>query len=307
MNTSAESNLKTSLSTNEMEFKTELVTPAYAATLLRGNIDNRRADRNRVKKYSAEMRDGRWKMTHQAVAVAADGRIVDGQHRLMAIVDSGVAIEMLIAHNADPSTFGVVDQGKVRSGSDVFTIGGLKGPNMAAIARLVYLYAHYQEENKWAGISDKITNKMLFDWAVTPLDDHPEVRIGDILKIACNMETKFRKEIKGLGSVVGAAIACAHLYGDIDAEKSFELVFDPLMTCIGLSPGTPVYALHRTLSKRADKRIEGAFQETTKSGIEANRARLSGLLTVIDDAFEQRSRTSYSFPIGQPMKEINCG
>jgi hypothetical protein len=287
-----------------MEFKTELITPAYAATLLRGNTDNRRPDRNRVKKYASEMQAGRWKMTHQAVAVAADGRIVDGQHRLMAIVESGQAIDMLVAHNADPATFGVVDQGKVRSGSDVFTIGGLKGPNISAIARLVYLYEHHFHENKWASCGDKITSQMLFDWAQSPLPEHPELCIGDVLKTAAKLETKFRKEIKGLGSVVGAAVACAELYGGIDANQAFTLVFEPLMTCIGLSPGTPVYALHRVLSKRADKRVEGAFQEINRSGIETNRARLSALLTVIDDAFEQRSRQSYSFPIGQPMKNI---
>ena len=289
-----------------MDFKSELITPAFATQLLSGNRDNRRPDRIRVGRYAHEMKSGRWMKTHQPVAIAADGRVVDGQHRLMAIVESGISVEMTVAYNADPKTFGVVDQGKVRSGSDVFTIGGIKGPNISAIARLVYLYETDFNATTWNKTSNAVTSQMLLDWANQAGPQHPEVTIGAVLKRASVLETKFRKEVKKLGSAVGASLAIAEIYGGISCEQAFELVFQPIMSCIGLREGTPVYALHRVLSKRGDKRSDNAFQDHQPGHIDTNRARVSGLLQVIDDAFNGRERRNYHFAIGQPMKDIRA-
>jgi hypothetical protein len=62
------------------------ITPETAAAMLAKNIGNRIPRPNTVRFYAAEMTAGRWQETHQALAVDCDGNLVDGQHRLLAIV-----------------------------------------------------------------------------------------------------------------------------------------------------------------------------------------------------------------------------
>ncbi|MFF3864088.1 hypothetical protein [Streptomyces sp. NPDC002209] len=57
---------------------------------------------------------GEYLLTHQPVAFDALGRLIDGQHRLAAVVQSGVTVQMWVIIGADPDTFGVVDTGLAR-------------------------------------------------------------------------------------------------------------------------------------------------------------------------------------------------
>lgn len=60
-----------------------------------------------------DMREGHWDTTHQGIAIATDGTLVDGQHRLMAVVESGVTVRMNVTFNAPKSQH--IDSGNSRS------------------------------------------------------------------------------------------------------------------------------------------------------------------------------------------------
>lgn len=60
-----------------------------------------------------DMREGHWDTTHQGIAIATDGTLVDGQHRLMAVVESGVTVRMNVTFNAPKSQH--IDSGNCRS------------------------------------------------------------------------------------------------------------------------------------------------------------------------------------------------
>ncbi len=66
--------------------------------------------------------------THQGVAFAKDGRLIDGQHRLKAIVLAGVAVRLLVIPNCDPDTFAVLDNGYKRQAAQL-----LRKPNAVVI------------------------------------------------------------------------------------------------------------------------------------------------------------------------------
>src|ERR1019366_7444668 len=61
-------------------------------------------------------------LTHQGVAFDLAGRLIDGQHRLRAIMKSGTAVMVLVFDGCDPEAFGVIDQGKKRGSGDLFAI-----------------------------------------------------------------------------------------------------------------------------------------------------------------------------------------
>jgi hypothetical protein len=67
------------------------ITPETAAKMLAKNVGNRSPRMSTVRFYAAEMKAGRWQETHQALAVDCDGNLVDGQHRLLAVVASGTS------------------------------------------------------------------------------------------------------------------------------------------------------------------------------------------------------------------------
>lgn len=100
------------------------LTPELAELLLAINVGNRPQRSSRVRKFAEMMREGRWLLTHQGVAITADGILVDGQHRCLACVDAGVEVPMHFAFGCDPATFRVLDSGESRKALDSLAIAG---------------------------------------------------------------------------------------------------------------------------------------------------------------------------------------
>lgn len=88
------------------------VTPDMAADLLKNNRHNRPLSRNKINIMVADIKAGRFELTHQPIGIAEDGELVDGQHRLTAVCEAGIPVEMFVAYNAPRST--KIDIGKVR-------------------------------------------------------------------------------------------------------------------------------------------------------------------------------------------------
>jgi len=62
---------------------------------------------------------GAFLLTHQGIAIDTDGNLVDGQHRLNAILKYGGSVKMLIAYNTDSEAFRGMDRGTTRTISDI--------------------------------------------------------------------------------------------------------------------------------------------------------------------------------------------
>ena len=92
-----------------------LVTPAMAQDWLdSGNIDNRYVRNQVVRRYAIMMTRGEWKATHQGVAFS-DRRLIDGQHRLLAIVQSGKPQWMVVFIEQEDDVYGKIDRGAGRT------------------------------------------------------------------------------------------------------------------------------------------------------------------------------------------------
>lgn len=95
------------------------VTPAMAKEFLKKNNANRTVRTRTVSALASAIQRGEWKLSHQAIAFDPDGNLLDGQHRLLAIVESGRTVPCLLALNADPNTFDVLDIGVRRNNADI--------------------------------------------------------------------------------------------------------------------------------------------------------------------------------------------
>ena len=101
-----------------------LVTPEMAAGWLQRNKINRAVRKHAVDHYARQMRLGQWRLTHQGICIDADGNLVDGQHRLEAIVQSQVSVEMMVTVLSKTATALAMplDTGMLRSYADILSI-----------------------------------------------------------------------------------------------------------------------------------------------------------------------------------------
>jgi hypothetical protein len=100
------------------------VGPDLAAEWLEGNVHNRPIHQKRVDLYAADMKAGRWKLTHQGIAFDVNGILRDGQHRLWALLASGCTIRIPVTFNLSFDVIEEIDNVKARSVSDRMNISG---------------------------------------------------------------------------------------------------------------------------------------------------------------------------------------
>ena len=98
------------------------VTPQLAAEWLKRNTDNRPLRKWHVEALAGAITRGEWVLSHQGVAFAEDGRLLDGQHRLAAIVKANTSVLMVVTRNVPEDAFKAIDQGVKRTLSDVFGV-----------------------------------------------------------------------------------------------------------------------------------------------------------------------------------------
>ncbi len=91
------------------------------------NTNNRKISEKHVQRLARDMVEGKWKLTHNGIAFDSDGNLLDGQHRLWAIVEADVSVEMCVWFNLDPESMIAIDNGKTRSMADILNIAGENG------------------------------------------------------------------------------------------------------------------------------------------------------------------------------------
>jgi hypothetical protein len=110
----------------------QVVTPDLATKWLEGNTHNRGVRDSVVQRYAVDMKAGRWKQTHQGIAFDEDGVLIDGQHRLFAVIDASVPVLMQVTYNLPLDTQTVVDDHIKRSVLDVLKVNNAAMANLTA-------------------------------------------------------------------------------------------------------------------------------------------------------------------------------
>ena len=93
--------------------KMVLITPEMAKALLATQIRNRCINMKRVALYAKELSEGRWRVSNDAICIGEDGRLSNGQHRLTAIIRSGVPALMAVMYGVPKDA--IIDRGQARS------------------------------------------------------------------------------------------------------------------------------------------------------------------------------------------------
>jgi len=118
--------------------KRETITPEVAKALLENNTNNRSITQGHLALIKSEILSGKWQYNGQPIIIGESGRLLDGQHRLTAVVETGIPIDTFIMRGINEDAFVTIDTGKVRGGSDVLSIAGSKhGSHVASAIRKI--------------------------------------------------------------------------------------------------------------------------------------------------------------------------
>lgn len=108
------------------------VTPTQAKKYLENNPMNRVINEASVDLLAETIRQGRWKLNGESIKIAPDGTLLDGQHRLKAIVRADTAVQTLVVTGLSKDVFETLDTGKSRNAADVLSISGYPNPHAVA-------------------------------------------------------------------------------------------------------------------------------------------------------------------------------
>lgn len=121
------------------------VTPKIADQWLKKNHKNRRLRKGLIATYAEAMRRGQWKLTSEPICFCSPYRdpdtmqqmpesLMEGQHRLHAVIEANVSVPMTVWFGCDSSEFEALGQGRRRSAADILhlTHSQVKDPLVTA-------------------------------------------------------------------------------------------------------------------------------------------------------------------------------
>lgn len=113
----------------------EFVTPEIAREWLKEfNTENRNIQKAALNKYIRDIENGSWEDIGDPVRFDTNGLMIDGQHRLLAIIHTGVAMWLLVVRGIKPSARAVIDSGARRSSANALQIEGFKNSSATSAA-----------------------------------------------------------------------------------------------------------------------------------------------------------------------------
>ncbi len=234
-----------------MRTRVETVSPAMARRWLDATTEHpqRGLRRVRVDKFRETIETGAWMLTHQGVAIATDGHVIDGQHRLTAIAESGISVEMLVSRDVPDDVFDVVDVGLNRSPADALKVAGYAGNGnvYAAVVRTLIVWREFggtAGENYERRDRD-VTAKDIVDW----LDADP-VRF-ELLRVSVSDARRIATEVSRQGSTTGLSIADMIFRlsdGSIVTDEIRQEFVERLTDGAMLPARSPILAMRRWLT-----------------------------------------------------------
>ncbi len=123
----------------------EIITPDRAKDYLSKMVSNRPLNDRNLQAQINLINTGQFMNTGESIKFSWEDKLIDGQHRLMAIIKTGKKQEMLVVRDLDPAAFAHIDTGRTRKTSDVLGIEGITNPaRIGAMAKFIMSFQRGQ-------------------------------------------------------------------------------------------------------------------------------------------------------------------
>lgn len=165
--------------------------PDEARELLANGAPNRPVKKHHVARLAIDMRNGDWGQHGNPIVRDQNGRVIDGQHRLIAVIESGATIEFCFVDGVDAAMQDSMDTGARRSVGDQLAMRGEKNTN--ALASAITLAMVWEQNGKLVNFANYSHASVLRFF-----DQHPGLRDST------NFTIPFAKKIKYPQGLAGA-------------------------------------------------------------------------------------------------------
>lgn len=242
-----------------IDVRIEMVTPDKARQMLEANTSNRKVTQALVYSYAKQMENGTWPFTAETIIFGKSGKLLDGQHRLLAVVKSQTSQPFLIARGIEneDAVFAAIDSGKNRSAADVLSKEGFADATLYAstVRRIILYYRHKQgmigalnDSGRLASNTLFVTNNDVREWAEQN-DISGEIAIGRSLH-------------KKSGNIAMRTDFTFYywLFAGIDTADALDFL-GRLATGLNLTEKSPIYALRRRLDSIAKNKTQDPRQK----------------------------------------------
>lgn len=215
--------------------RVETITPDIAKEMLGTNTNNRNISRQQVELLARTMAQQAWRLNGEAIKFSNTGRLLDGQHRLLACVESDVPFRTLVIRGLPEDTQETMDSGKTRTMANVLELQGRSNTKqLATVARSIYV-------SEQLGLEAACLNSM----APTRTELLKFIENTPQLEDTLRQASLFYVKSNHLMSTSMAALLYWTL-NEIDADAC-ERFFDMLATGANLNEGNPILVLRNTL------------------------------------------------------------
>jgi hypothetical protein len=142
-----------------------LVTPETAKNWLDNyNTHNRDLSELRVSQYIADMEGGLWKFNGEPIQFDYNSVLLNGQHRLTAVVRSALSQSFLIVRGLSPESQVTMDQGTRRTPKDQLATVDIKVDS--SIAAAIRVFMRWQNGRLFGDLfHNKVTTSQVVCWA----------------------------------------------------------------------------------------------------------------------------------------------
>jgi hypothetical protein len=195
------------------------ISPEKALEWLATNDGNRAVSMSRVQQLARDMTDGVFELTHQGIAFDSEGRLIDGQHRLWAIVESKKTVTMFVCWGLKRQEVShYIDDGRPRSMADKLGYSGID-TNKRRVSIVRSMLLHYRTQlaapagdvYTWGGRGERVRTSTFAEF-------HEKVRPAIDFAIGTAANGKFGH------ACVCAAVACAWFTQDHARLDQFQKI-----------------------------------------------------------------------------------
>jgi hypothetical protein len=196
----------------------------------------------RVQQYASQMVRGQWRVTHQAIAIDPEGVLIDGQHRLAAVVLSRQTVRMPVAFDVPRESFDVLDTGFARTTASILHIAGVGDANaLAAAARNLLMYREIDGTRRAPGadIRNQFSSRDVLDFVES--DEGQVLRAN--LYVARQIAASLSKY--GTRSWIAAALTLIDVSGPNPTQRNTFV--EKWETGDMVAVGSPIHTLRKWL------------------------------------------------------------
>lgn len=224
----------------------EVIDPDEAEEIIGGNVNNRHVRKSKVTRYARAILSEQWTLNGETVKISDTGKLLDGQHRLLAVIEAQHPAAFVVVRGLSESAQETVDIGDKRTLADTLMLRGEPNANNLAAALMTAYRISRGSMNH--GIVSWPTNQDLLDY----LEENPRIRQS--------ATANFQAHKNALRYPPSQAWALHFLMSEASSGEEADAFWSGVFDGVGLDDASPILTLRNFLIRDLSERRRAAVK-----------------------------------------------